>query len=381
MRLLHLSDLHLGRSLQAFSLLDEQKDLLTQILDCIKEQKIDALLLCGDVYDKATPSLGAVEVLNRFLTSLSDMHVPALIIAGNHDSPERLGFLNGLIARSGVYLCGEYTLGQKPVTLEDEYGPVDFHLLPFFRPGAIRSQAEGTIIANYDDAVRVAVEHMPVDASRRNVLLGHQFVYSGDTRPTRSDSEVLFIGGTESVSAAHFDPFDYVALGHLHHRQAVGSGRIYYAGSPLKYSIGEAEDPKGFLLVELGQKGEAPKVENVPVKPLRDLHALRGTMEEVLAAPVENELDYFTVTLTDENPVYDAMLRLRARFPHAVSVRMERDFAASSEELSPVPAALVRDPVSLFEQFYRECSGREMTDLEREDVLQALKEAEEGVNA
>ena len=377
MKLLHISDLHLGRSLQAFSLLDVQRDFLAQVLDYIRKNHVDALLLCGDIYARTMPSLGAVELLNSFLVSLHEVDLPVLVISGNHDSPERLCFLGDLLAKSRIYLSGAgYTLGQAPVTLMDEYGPVDFHLLPFFRPGVIRAQAPEESIDGYDDAVRVAVEHMPIRPERRNVLLAHQFVTSQGGDVVRSESELLFMGGTEAVSASHFDAFDYVALGHLHRCQQVGRESIRYAGAPLKYSVSEADDQKYFLTVELGPKG-AVQVEKKPVTPSVDLRRLQGTMDELLSRPVDRPQDFFAITLTDDNPVFDAMQRLRTRFPHAVSVRMLRDDAAPSTLYSPIDKGRLSDPMALFEQFYRESTGREMSDSERGDILAALKDTNE----
>lgn len=382
MRFVHLADLHLGRSLAEFSLIDVQQDILEQIVEYIRKNDVDAVVIAGDVYDRSAPSVQAVNLLDGFLTLLSQLGKPVLLIAGNHDSPERLSFLSPLLERSGVYIAGEYRLGQRPVVLSDSFGPVYFYLLPFFRPGVIRAQAEDESIASYDDAVRCAIRHMNVDMSARNVLVAHQFVCASGGMPIRSESEMIFVGGTELVSAEAVSGFDYTALGHLHQAQRVGSDTVRYAGAPLKYALGEGASLKSFTVVDMLEKGDV-RVQAVPLKPKHDMRMLRGRLEELLALPeTAEDGDFLEVRLTDENPVFDAMQRLRVRYPRVVNVRRERDMAVGrmGESLSAL-RRVHRDPMSVFARFYEETVGQSMTAEEQGDIADALREAQEEENA
>lgn len=381
MRILHLSDLHLGRSLAEFSLIDLQREFLTNIINTVSERKIDAVLIAGDVYDRTLPSVHAVQLLNGFLSALAKMNVPALLIAGNHDSAERLGFLSGVLGMQGIHIAGEYELGAEPVTLMDEFGPVHFHLMPFFRPGVIRSQAKGARIETYDDAVRVAVEHLNLCETERNVLLAHQFVCAAGQMPMQSDSEMPFLGGLELVHASNFDSFDYVALGHLHHPQKVGRDTVRYAGSPIKYSLGEADMNKSFVIAELREKGSV-SIEQIPVRLSVGMRSVRGRLEEIMSMPAaENDGDFLAVQLTDENPVYDAMQTLRARYPRVISVRRDRDMVVSAPGVLPVASIREVDPLTLFDRFCEEVTGFALTDAEREDIHEAIAQAREEANA
>lgn len=381
MRILHLADLHLGRSMAEFSLVDLQKEFLTDVIRTVSQRRIDAVVIAGDVYDRALPSVQAVQLLNGFLSALVALKTPVFLIAGNHDSAERLSFLSGVLDMSGVYIAGEYALGAKPVTLNDEYGPVHFYLLPFFRPGVIRAQADGERIETYDDAVRTAVAHMNVDTSERNVLVAHQFVCASGQMPMQTESEMPFMGGLELVHAANFDRFDYVALGHLHHPQRVGRETVRYAGSPMKYSLGEADSAKSYVVVELGEKGTI-SVEQTPIRLSLDLRAVRGRLEDIMKLPVsEADGDFLAVRLTDEEPVYDAMQTLKTRYPRVVSVRRERDMVAGMPGMIPTAPIREADPLELFDWFCEETTGYRMTDAQRGDITQAIEEAREEAQA
>lgn len=381
MRILHLADLHLGRSLSEFSLINLQKEFLTQILQTVSEKKIDAVLIAGDVYDRTLPSIHAVQLLNGFLSALSRMKTPVLLIAGNHDSAERLSFLSGVLGMQGIHIAGEYELGAQPITLYDSFGPVHFYLLPFFRPGAVRSQLPEARIETYDDAVRAAIDHMNVNASERNVLLAHHFVCAAGQMPMQSDSEMPFLGGLELVHSAHFDAFDYVALGHLHHPQKVGRETVRYAGSPIQYSLGEADSRKSFVIAELNEKGVLT-VELVPVRLSVSLRSVRGKLSEIMSLPESaSDGDFLAVQLTDENPVYDAMQTLRTRYPRVISVRRERDMVSSAPGILPVASVRDTDPLTLFDRFCEEVTGYPLTDAERSDIQSILSETREEANA
>ena len=377
MRLLHIADLHLGRSLSEFSLIDLQREFLTEIVKTVSARNIDAVLIAGDVYDRSLPSVQAVQLLNGFLSALARMGTPVLLVAGNHDSAERLGFLSGVLDMTGIHIAGEYALGAQPVTLTDEYGPVHFHLLPFFRPGVIRSQRKEARIETYDDAVREAISLMPLNADERNVLITHQFVCSAGQMPMETDSEMSFLGGLEMVHTSNFDAFDYVALGHLHQPQKSGRETVRYAGSPIPYSLSEADSPKSFVIAELGRKGEV-SVETVPIRLSVHLRTLRGRLEELMNLPESDaDGDFLAIQLTNENPVYDAMQTLRTRYPRVVSVRRDRDMFSAAPGVLPLASVRETDPMTLFDRFCEEVTGYPLTDEERKDILAAITAARE----
>ena len=381
MRLLHLADLHLGRSLAEFSLQDLQQEFLNEILKTVSQRNIDAVLIAGDVYDRSLPPVYAVRMLNDFLCALSEMHVPVLIVSGNHDSAERLSFLSGVLNTSGIYIAGEYDMDAPPVILSDEFGKIHFYLLPFFRPGAVRAQAKDEAIATYNDAVKYAVEKMGVQTNERNVLISHHFVTSAGHAPVHSDSEIMFIGGLEMVDSACFDAFDYVALGHLHQVQKVGRDAVRYAGSPIKYSLSEVEGKKSFVIIEMGEKGDV-NIELVPICLSQDMRLVRGTLEEIMKRPADGaDNDFLAVVLTDVEPVYDAMQTLRTRYPYVISVRRERDMIAANVDSISVGQVRELAPFTLFERFYESRTTLELTENEKADIRQALDEAAEEATA
>ena len=305
MRLIHLSDLHLGKRVNGFSMLEDQRYILKEILRIIDEERPDAVLISGDVYDKAVPSAEAVLVLDEFLCRLAQCKLPVLMISGNHDSAERVAFGGRLMERSGVYVSPVYDGAVQPIVLHDAWGEVRIYLLPFLKPAHVRRCFPDETIESYTDALRVAVGQMEIDAGARNLLLTHQFV----TGAARCESEELSVGGADHVDASVFDGFDYVALGHLHGPQSVGGEHIRYCGSPLKYSFSEAKQQKSVTLVELAEKGQV-QVRTVPLVPQHDLREIRGTYLAVTEKSFYDGTatdDYLHITLTDEEDVPNAI--------------------------------------------------------------------------
>ena len=321
MKLMHLSDLHLGKRVHEVSMLPDQVCILNQILDCIDTERPDALLICGDVYDKSIPSGEAVAVFDDFLCSLAQRELPVFIISGNHDSPERLAFGGRLMEPSGIHLSPVYNGSIEPITLRDEFGPVHFWLLPFLKPSHVRRFFPEEAPGSLSDALRLVIGKMPLNRQERNVLLTHQFVAGAAT----CESEEISIGGTDCVDAEIFSDFDYTALGHLHSPQNVLSSRIRYCGTPLKYSFSEALHHKSITVVHLGEKGTLD-ISLLPLTPLHDLREIRGTYQEVTArsfyanTPTE---DYLRITLTDEEDVPEAMGRLRTIYPNLLALRYD----------------------------------------------------------
>lgn len=357
MKLLHLSDLHLGKRLHEMSLLEDQAYILEEILQIAEAERPNAVLVAGDVYDKAVPPTEAVELLDGFLSRMAQGR-PVFALSGNHDSPERLAFGGRLMAGSGVYLSPVFRGGEAPVTLEDPWGPVDIHLLPFLKPVQARRAFPEAEIESYTDAVRAAVAHMPVDWGRRNVLVTHQFV----TGAVPSESEDLTVGGADNVDAAVFDGFDYVALGHIHRAQNVGSPRIRYCGTPLKYAFSEAGSEKSVTVAELGPKGQLA-VRSVPLRPRRDLREIRGTYLEVTARDFYRDTaveDYLRVTLTDEEDVPDAAQKLRSIYPNLLRLDYDNRRTRAAGVLDDAGDAERRSPLELLDDFFTQANGRPM---------------------
>lgn len=350
MKFLHLSDLHLGKRLNEFSLLEDQAFILTQILRITDDEQPNGVLIAGDVYDKAAPSAEAVALFDDFLAQLAARAVPVFVISGNHDSPERIAFGAQLVRRSKVYLSPVYDGQIRPVTLEDEHGPVDVFLLPFLKPMHVRRWFPEAEIESYTDAIACAVAHMPIDPTRRNVLVTHQFV----TGAVRCESEELTIGGSDNVDAAVFVPFDYVALGHIHSPQNVHDSRVRYCGTPLKYSFSEARQQKSVTVAELAEKGTLT-VRTVPLQPQRDLVELRGSFQAVAAREADGAPDsnaYVHITLTDEADIPEAVGKLRAVYPNLMRLDYDNSRTRGSAEILGAAEVEHRSPLELFDDFY-----------------------------
>ncbi len=376
MKLMHLSDLHLGKRVNGFSMLPDQRYILEQILKIAQQERPEAVLICGDVYDKSVPSAEAVELLDAFLCSLKALGLAVLLISGNHDSPERLAFGARLLEAEGVHISRVYNGDVEPVTLTDAFGPVRFWLLPFLKPAMVRRCFPESEIESYTDAIRTAIEQMGMDPSERNVLLSHQFV----TGAERTESEELFVGGTENVDAAVYDAFDYVALGHLHGPQSIGRETLRYCGTPLKYSFSEAKQEKSVTMVELGEKGSV-RLRTIPLKPLRDLREIKGTYDELTARSFytdANREDYLHVILTDEEDVPNALGRLRTVYPNLMKLSYDNRRTRTDASLWELEAAERKDPMELLSDFYRQQNGSDFSEAQREYVLGCIREIWEG---
>ena len=359
MKLIHLSDLHIGKRVNEVPMLEDQAHILNQILGIIDEEQAGAVLIAGDVYDKTVPSGEAVTLFDDFLCRLAERKLPVLIISGNHDSPERLAFGNRLLETNGIHISPVYHGDIQPVTLEDEQGKVDFWLLPFVKPAHVKRFFPEETVESYTDACRVAVEKMALDPSRRNVLLTHQFV----TGASVCESEELSVGGSDNVDASVFEAFDYVALGHIHGPQNIGSNRIRYCGTPLKYSFSEAGHQKSVTVVELRDEGSF-QMHTIPLVPRRDLREIRGSYEEVTAkrfyenTPVE---DYLHITLTDEEDVPEAMARLRGIYPNLMKLSYDNTRTRSACLIDGAVDVQKKSPLQLFGELYTLQNGQNMS--------------------
>ena len=360
MKLMHLSDLHLGKRLNEFSLIEDQEYILNTILGIVDAEKPDAVLIAGDIYDKAVPSVEAVSLFDDFLVRLAQRRLHIFIISGNHDSPERIAFGSRLLNAAGIHLSPVYGGDVEPITLEDPFGPVNFYLLPFVKPLHVRRLYPEEPADTYTQALGTAVSHMNVDETARNVLVTHQFV----TGASRSDSEEISVGGADNVDGAVFAPFDYVALGHIHSPQNCASEKIRYCGTPLKYSFSEAGDEKSVTMAELGEKGSLT-LRTVPLKPLRELTELRGSFAQLTDPEFYRESswqeDYVHLTLTDEEDIPDAIGKLRLIYRGLMKLDYDNARTRSNARITGEEAQRTQSPLELFAGFYEQQNNRPMT--------------------
>lgn len=377
MKLIHLSDIHLGKRVNEFSMLEDQAHILKKILAVVDEEKPDGVLIAGDVYDKSVPSTEAVQLFDDFLVRLAERKLPVFIISGNHDSPERLSFANRLIDAVGIHLAPVYNGVVEPITLSDEYGPVNVYMLPFIKPAHVRGFFPDTEITSYSDAVAAAIGRMNIDKTQRNVLITHQFV----TGAQRSDSEELSVGGTDNIGAEVFCDFDYVALGHIHGPQNMDSGRIRYCGSPLKYSFSEAAQQKSVTVAELKEKGTL-EIHTVPLIPRRDMVELKGSYQQLtLREFYENttyQEDYTHITLTDEEDIPDAVAKLRTVYHNLMKLDYDNTRTRHSAAISGAENVETRSPIDLFAEFYELQNGLPMSAEQTELVASLIKKIWEG---
>ncbi len=378
MKFFHTADWHLGKLVQNVYMTEDQQYVLEQFLHDIEAEKPDAVIIAGDLYDRAVPPTEAVQLLDRVLkTIVLDLKTPVLAISGNHDSPSRLNFGSEIMKAAGLHMAGELAFPLTTVTLYDAHGPVYFHLIPFAEPAAVRLTLRDEGIRSHDDAMKAIVGKIreTMVPGSRNVLVGHAFITpGGEAEPPTCDSErPLAIGGAEHVSAAHFEGFHYTALGHLHQAHHVRSETVQYAGSPLKYSISEEHHKKGYLMVEM-DAGGAVAVKKKPLAPRRDMRTVEGYIEEIERH--EKNEDYIFVRLLDEYPVMSPMERIRAVYPNAMHVERKSVLAGLSGAGDGTAAGSKAgmDMMTLFRSFYREAKGAEVSEETEQLFLQVLRD-------
>ena len=377
MKFAHIADLNIGKRVHDFSMLEDQRYILDQMLGIFEEQRVDGILIAGDVYDKAIPSVEAVGLFDEFLVRLAKLNTQIFVISGNHDSPERIAFGNRLLDAAGLHLSPVYSGRVEPITLEDDFGPVHFYLLPFVKPLHVRRFYPDDPTDTYTQALSAAVEHMDIDERQRNILVTHQFV----TGAARSDSEELCVGGADNVDSAVFQVFDYVALGHIHSPQHCGSEKVRYCGTPLKYSFSEVKDQKSVTVAELKEKGNLT-IRTVPLKPLRELVELRGTFAELTDKSFYEhttwQTDYTHLTLTDEEDIPDAIGKLRLIYQGLMKLDYDNARTRSNGEITGAEVQRARSPLELFADFYALQNNRPMTQEQLvfvEELLSRMEEA------
>ena len=375
MKLIHLSDLHLGKRVSEFSMLEDQKYILWEILRIVEEEKPDGVIIAGDVYDKTIPPAEAVALLDEFLVRLNGMKQEVYMISGNHDSAERIAFGGRLMELSGIHLSPVFDGKIEPCVLKDEEGEVRIWMLPFVKPVDVRHVYPEEEIADYTEALRTVIGHMGIDPAQRNVLAAHQFV----TGAARSESEDVSVGGMDNVDASVFDAFDYVALGHIHGPQHIGRKTVRYCGTPLKYSFSEKDHVKSVTVVMLGKKGNT-EIRTVPLRPKHDMREIRGTFSELTAPESDQGTaadDYLHVILTDEDDVPDAMALLRKIYPNIMKLDYDNRRTRSTADVGAAEELERKSEIELFNEFYTAQNGQPLSEEQRafaEELLESLKE-------
>ena len=372
MKFIHLSDLHLGKRVNEFSMIEDQKYILLQTINIIDDEKPDAVIIAGDIYDKSIPSEEAMLLFDDFLLRLSKRNISVFVISGNHDSSVRLSDHSKLVVNQGIYLSPVYDGTLKPVSMEDEYGEINVYMLPFIKPVVVKQYFGDEEINTYTDAVRVAIKHMDVDCNKRNVLVAHQFVLGAAT----CESEEHIVGGLDSVSSDVFDCFDYVALGHIHGKQYIGRETVRYCGTLLKYSFSEKNHVKSVTVVDIKEKGNI-EVREVMLTPRRDLREIRGQYEDITNRKNyegTNVDDYVHIVLTDEEDVIDAIGKLRTIYPNIMKLSYDNKRTRENNVLTEAGAIEEKSPFELFEDFYSMQNNVSMSPWQTDYVKELIEE-------
>ena len=372
MKIMHLSDLHLGKRVNEFSMLEDQIYILNEIINIIDEQKPKVIILAGDIYDKPIPPAEAVEIFDDFLYKLSKRNLYVFIISGNHDSAERIAFGSRLFDKSGIYLSPVYNGKISPICIDDKYGKVNFYMLPFIKPVHVRRFFPDAEIYTYTDALSTVISDMHIDTAQKNILITHQFV----TGSSRTESEDVSVGGSDNVDADIFKDFDYVALGHIHRSQSCGSEYIRYCGTPLKYSFSESKDTKSITVIDIKEKGDI-KLDFIPLTPLRDMVEIKGSYNELmLKSFYENTSltdDYVHITLTDEEDIPDVITKLRVVYKNIMKLDYDNQRTKKSSEINLINDMDSKSPLELFDTFYELQNGKHLSDTQRVFLKNIIK--------
>ncbi len=375
MKLLHTSDLHIGKRVNEFSMIEDQEYILQQMLDIIDDHKPDGIMIAGDVYDRTVPTVEAVRLFDWFLTELNRRDQYIFIVSGNHDSADRLNFGGRIMEQNKIYIAGRFEGELDRLVLEDEHGPLNIYMLPFVKPVLVRPYYPE--VETYEDAVDSILKNANIDYKQRNILIAHQFIISGQNVPEQSESEAISIGGLDHIDASVFDGLDYVALGHLHGPQRIGQDTIRYAGSPLKYSFSEVKQKKSVTMVEMGEKGQV-SFEKIPLTPIRDMREIKGEIDKLLDPEnysKANTMDYIRAILTDEEEIYDAIGKMRSVYPNIMRLELE-----NSKSMWNSDSRLIADDIEsktameLFEEFYINQNNIPMSKGQKDIMLDLFEE-------
>ena len=375
MKILHLSDLHFGKRLNNFSLLEDQYHINQQIFKLAEDAHIEAVIIAGDVFDKQIPSAGAIQLFDDFLNFWAELNLPVFIISGNHDSAERLSFGANIFSNNNIYISPVYNGQITPITLNDAYGKINFYLLPFIKPATVRPFFPDEKINSYTEAVQTVLKKLPLNKNERNILIAHQFV----TGAVLSDSEEIVIGGLDNIDAHIFNSFDYVALGHIHTPQTILRDTIRYCGTLLKYSFSEANQQKSATIVNIKTKGQID-IDTYPVKPLHDMRKIKGTYAELTSRQTyinTDTNDYILATLTDEEDIPDAVNRLRSIYPNIMQLNYDNTRTRTSRNIETIDTNTAKAPLELFNEFYKLQNNQPLNEIQSQiiqDLISAIWE-------
>lgn len=372
MKFLHLADLHIGKRVNEFLMLEEQEYALKQILKICEEKSVDTVLMAGDIYDRSIPVIDAVKIFDWFLTELNKKNIDVFIISGNHDSPQRLDFGKNIMESNNVFIEGIFSGEIRKISKEDSFGKINIYMLPFIRPSDVKDE-KGARFEDYTEAVNYLVKKAEINKSERNIILSHQFVTKGTDEVERCESEAISVGGLDNVDSFVYDDFDYVALGHLHSPQKVGRDTLRYAGSLIKYSFSEVRHKKSVPIVEFGEKDDI-KIELMPLYPLRDMREIKGEIEEIINAEGNRE-DYIKAVVTNEEEIYDAIGQLRAVYPNIMKLEFQNKKSAFNENAKTGAVDLKdKSPENLFEEFFVIQNNIEMNKEQKKIISEVFKE-------
>lgn len=377
MKLLHISDLHIGKKFRETDFTQDQIHILNEIVEITDTEKPDGIIIAGDVYDRSVPPAGAVNIFDDFLTRLEMRNIHVFMISGNHDSPERLNYGKEILGKNRIYIAGTFKGELEKIVLEDEYGPLNMYLLPFIKPSVVSNYHRESNIDSYETAAKLVIDAANIDTSQRNILTAHQFVTNAGVEPEKSDSEVLSIGGLDNIDVSVFDPFDYVALGHIHRPQKIGRDEVRYCGTPLKYSFSECNHKKSITCMEIKEKDNIT-ITQIPLHPVRDMRVIKDKLENLLHDSKhigKNCEDYIHAIITDEEDIYDPIGKLRTVYPNILLLEVENT-KTSINENSKSSASDVenKSPMDLFEEFYMNQNNVDLTDSQKSIMYEIFEE-------
>ncbi|WP_329380721.1 exonuclease SbcCD subunit D [Anaerofustis butyriciformans] len=373
MKFMHLSDLHLGKKVNGYSMIEDQKYIINNILEIIDNENIESVIIAGDVYDKSVPPVDAVELFNDFLEELENRNLYVFIISGNHDSPERIAFGNSFMRKSKIFFSPVYNGEINEIELNDEYGKINIWMLPFIKPLNVRKVYEDKVINTYNDAVKTVIDNLKIDTNERNIMITHQFV----TGAERTDSEEISVGGSDNIDVSNFDKFDYTALGHIHRPQNCKSERVRYSGTPLKYSFSEAKDKKSATIIDIKEKNNI-SIKTVPFKPLRDMVEIKGKYNDIMRLDFYKDTsyreDYMHIILTDEEDIPDVITKLRAVYHNIMKVDYDNIRTRSSNKIKEIEHIESFSPFELFSDFYKQQNNQSMNEEQNNYIKNTIEE-------
>lgn len=382
MKLMHLSDLHLGKLVLEQSMIDDQKYILNQIIDIVKKEQVDIVLIAGDVYDKSIPTIEAVNLFSDFLTRLYKLKVLVFVISGNHDSKDRLSFGNELFVDNGIYIEGIFNGNLRCETINDKYGKLNIYMLPFIKPVEVKRFYPDEIIDTYEDAIKCILKHSSINKAERNIIMVHQFVTSLGEDVIRSDSESISLGGIDNIDVTLFKDFDYVAMGHIHGPQKVGRENARYSGSPLKYSFSEVNQKKSVCIIEFNSK-EDINISKIPLIPIRDMRVIKGPFDKLISKEIvnlENKNDYLDVVLTDDDYIINAIGKLRKFYPNILKLEYENKISSNEVSDNIDIDKSNMSSIDLFSEFYKMQNGIELSAKKRKIIEEVIKEVNDEAN-